>query len=370
MSGRALLARLELRREGFHLQVELQADPGVVVVLFGPSGAGKTTVLQAIAGLLTPDRGEILHGGTTLFRETGEEPSVNMPARKRQVGYVFQEYALFPHLTALRNVAYPLWRREGADEEAGALLERMGLERLAHRLPNELSGGQRQRVAIARALAAKPRVLLLDEPFAALDLETRRGVRSHVRTILRELGIPVVLVTHDREEALAMGDRVEVMDEGRVVGGGDPVNVLGHPPKERIARLVGVENLLRLRVLESLPSLGIMRCGRGAFELEVPLSDVPGGEDVMVGIRADDVMVASARPVGLSARNALPGRVTAVEPRGGLYAVTLECGVPLVSHITRRAMEDLRLAPGVEAWAVVKTASCFVLAEEASGENG
>jgi molybdate transport system ATP-binding protein len=349
-----------LDRGDFRLRAELEVPPGVTA-LFGPSGAGKTTLLDLVAGLLSPDRGLIRAGGRTLFQAGPGQERTNLPARRRRVGYVFQDYALFPHLSALENVAFPLWRQPDARKRAATLLDRMSLSGLAHRFPGELSGGQRQRVAIARALAVDPRVLLLDEPFSALDLDTRRGVRGQIRTVLSDLGLPVILVTHDREEVLALADRVVVMDEGRTVASGVPLELLGRPPRESVARSVGVENLLSLTVLESDPREGVMTCGRGQFRLEVPRVEVPEGEGILVGVRADDVILASGRPIGLSARNVLEGTVRSVEPQGGLFAVEVDCGVTLVSHVTGRGMEAVGLEPGGPVWAVVKTASCFVV---------
>jgi molybdate transport system ATP-binding protein len=356
-----LRADIEVERGGFHLRTDLDVDGGVLV-LFGPSGAGKSTVLQAIAGLVEPKSGEIVLAGETLFRRGRGGADVNLSPGRRRVGYVFQDYALFPHLTVLGNVAYPLWRKPRAGERARELLERVGLGPMAHRRPRELSGGQQQRVAIARALAVDPRILLLDEPFSALDLETRRNVRAEVRRMLAEVGIPVVLVTHDREEALAMGDRVAVLDGGRVLARGEPLELLGYPQRERVARLLGVENVLRLSVLEVLPGDGIVRCGRGGFVLETPLFDVSQGDEIAVGLRADHVMLAAERPRLLSARNTIRGVVTSVHPRGSILEVTMDCGaVPLVSHVTSRAVAELGVTPGTAFWAVVKTASCFVL---------
>jgi len=353
---------MEVQRDGFHLEVALEIESDVMV-LFGPSGAGKSTMLQAIAGLVKPQSGEIVLDGETLFRRGREGPVVNVPARKRRVGYVFQDYALFPHLTALWNVAYPLWRRLGAEAKAMELLERVALGGMAHRYPDELSGGQQQRVAIARALAAEPRVLLLDEPFSALDVETRRQVRTEVRSILEDFQISVVLVTHDREDALSLGSKVAVIDAGKIVAEGEPVTVLGHPPRERVARLVGLENMLRLEVTSISPAEGVMRCERSGFVLDVPLSDAKPGDEVTVGLRADDVLLASAKPVGLSARNLLPGKVVSVQSQGPIYQVVLDCGVTLISHVTRRAVEELGIKPGADSWAVIKTASCFILRE-------
>jgi molybdate transport system ATP-binding protein len=358
---RGLYVDIDLQRNGFRLQASLEAEPGVLV-LFGPSGAGKSTTLQAIAGLVTPTAGEIVLGGELLFRRHRTGPEANLPARARRAGYVFQDYALFPHLTALDNVAFSLGRRPEARSVALAQLESFDLAELADRLPQELSGGQQQRVAIARALVARPRVLLLDEPFAALDLETRRRARGEIRRILAVSELPVVLVTHDREEALALGDRVAILDQGRVLLQGDPVSVLGHTPRERVARLMGVENVWQLEVREVIPQEGILRCGRGGLQIEVPLTEARQGETISVGVRADHVLLATERPRGLSARNQLLGTVLSIEPRGALCAVSLDCqGLPVLVHVTPRTVAELPIAQGAEVWAVIKTASCSVL---------
>ena len=179
------------------------------------------------------------------------------------------------------------------------------------------------------------------------------------------MGLPVVLVTHDREEALALGDRVAVIDEGRVTAQGDPVTLLGHPPRERVARLAGVENLLRLKIEEVRPAEGLLTCRRGDFRLETPLSEAEPGDEVVIGLRADDILLATQRPRGLSARNTIPATVTSILSKGALYEVEVECrGTRLVSHVTRGALDELALAPGAEVWVVVKTSSLMVFAEE------
>jgi molybdate transport system ATP-binding protein len=355
-----LRMEVEIQRDTFRLLVKLDIHSGVLV-LFGPSGVGKSTTLQAIAGLVTPRKGEIFLGGEAVFRKGREGRTINVPARARRVGYVFQDYALFPHLTALGNVAYPLWRKPDAKQRGTELLGRVGLAGMDNRYPHQLSGGQQQRVAIARALAAEPQVLLLDEPFAALDLETRRQVRSEIRQVLQEIPIPVVLVTHDREEALALGDQVAVLGEGRVLSCGEPLAQLGYPARERVARLVGVENVFRLKVLGINVTDGVMHCGMSDFYLEVPISDARIGEEVSVGVRADDVLLASLWPKGLSARNVLPGKVVSARPRGASWEVVLDCGTPIVSHVVHRAVEELSIEPGVKLWVVIKTSSCFLL---------
>ena len=354
-------AHVVLKRPGFTLDASLETGPGVTV-LFGPSGSGKSTFLSAVAGLAEPAEGEVVREGEILFRRGREGPPVNLPARKRRMGYVFQSYALFPHLSALANVAYPLRGVPDARQRSRRLLARMGLEGLGHRYPAELSGGQRQRVAVARALAVEPRTLLLDEPFAALDLHVRRRLRREIRSVLEELEIPVLLITHDREEALALGDRVVVLDDGRVTAEGMPVEVLGRPRTEGVARLTGVENLLPLAVEEVLAEEGLVRCGRGDFSLEVPLAEVEVRATLSVGIRASDILLASVRPSGISAQNVLSARVVSVRREGAMVEVGLESAeIPLVGHVTPRAARELQLAPGAQVWAVIKATSCLVM---------
>lgn len=215
-----LKVNIEKRLATFNLSVQIEVG-AEILVLFGPSGAGKTQTLNAIAGLMTPDAGEITLDGTVFFRSSG----VNLPARKRHVGYVFQQYALFPHLTALENVSYALWRQPRARERADALLERMRLTELANRYPHELSGGQQQRVAIARALAMEPRVLLMDEPFSALDSEIRKQLHADLLKLQAEAELIVIYVTHNLEDAFTVGHRLAVVRNGRIEQIGAPRDV-------------------------------------------------------------------------------------------------------------------------------------------------
>ncbi len=240
------------RLHTFTLDVRLEvADE--VLVLFGPSGAGKTTILNAVAGLVTPDEGEIRLGDELFFRRRRGERPVNLPPRRRRVGYVFQDYALFPHMTVLENVAYPLWRRPDARRRALELLVNMRIDHLADRYPHEISGGQQQRVAIARALAAQPRVLLLDEPLSALDLAARERLQRDVRRLQRELGLPVIYVTHRLEDAFAVGHRLAVIREGRVEQVGPIEEVFRRPASREAAEIMGIRNLFHARVVEVRP---------------------------------------------------------------------------------------------------------------------
>ena len=220
-----LKVNIEKRLDTFNLSVQIEVG-AEILVLFGPSGAGKTQTLNAIAGLMTPDAGEITLDGTVFFRSSANKSAaINLPTRKRHVGYVFQQYALFPHLSALENVAYALWRQPHARERAESLLERMHLIDLAHRYPHELSGGQQQRVAIARALAMEPRVLLLDEPFSALDSEIRKRLHEDLLRLQAEAELIVIYVTHNLEDAFTVGHRMAVVRNGAIERTGAPRDI-------------------------------------------------------------------------------------------------------------------------------------------------
>lgn len=240
-----LSVNIQKRLANFNLDVQLEVS-AEILVLFGPSGAGKTQTLNAIAGLVTPDAGKITLDGSVFFRQIGDEETLNLPARRRRVGYVFQQYALFPHLTALENVSYALWRQPHARARAHALLERMQLAELANRYPHELSGGQQQRVAIGRALAMNPRVLLMDEPFSALDSEIRRQLHQDLLKLQAEAELIVIYVTHNIEDAFTVGHRLAVVREGRIERIGAPADIYQNPTEPLLS-----EGLVRLNELVS-----------------------------------------------------------------------------------------------------------------------
>ena len=362
----------------FSLEAQWDVAAGQVMVLFGASGAGKSTMLRLIAGLLRPASGRIEIGGRAVYNSgTGAW----LPAHRRNIGYLTQQYHLFPHLRVDQNIGYGLTALP-RDERGGRVrqwLSSLHLEGLERRWPWELSGGQRQRVALARALAPGPDLLLLDEPFSSLDAELRRVLRGELRSMLAQRGIPVILVTHDREEALAIGDLVQVIDQGRSVAEGTPVEVLGQPGQGRVARLVGVENLLELTVESRNPVDGTMVCTGGGLRLEVPLDEPASptglgvqatatspttfGDRVRVGIRAKDIILAEDDPHGMSARNRIQGTVTEVEARPPGYTVTLDCGLSLQCHITRASLAEMEITLGRRLWAVFKASSCFLVQE-------
>lgn len=240
---------IEKRLSNFNLRVNLSLE-SEILVLFGPSGAGKTQTLNAIAGLITPDRGEILFDGTTLFRSREREETVNLPARLRHIGYVFQHYALFPHMTALQNVAYPL-KGDDAGGRALELLCQMNLDDLAGRYPHELSGGQQQRVAIARALAAESKVLLLDEPFSALDQSIRQRLHDELRALQSRTGLVVLYVTHNLEDALTVGNRLAIIHHGRIEQVGTIDEIFRSPRNTDVMEILGLPNIFQARVVEA-----------------------------------------------------------------------------------------------------------------------
>lgn len=338
------------------LEVPL-AGPGVTV-LFGPSGCGKTTILRCLAGLERPERGTIRFGDEIWL---DAERAVFVPPQRRRVGLLFQDYALFPHRSVAANVAWGLGEVPRADRRArvAEILARLEIADLALRRPGTLSGGQKQRVALARALAPRPRLLLLDEPLSALDAPTRERLRADLRRLLVSLRSPVVLVTHDRVEALALGDRVAVMAEGGVRQVGVIHETFSRPADLAVAHVVGVETIVPGRVVgpagEGLVSVDVESARLTALVTE-------GVKDeVFVCIRADEVVLERGVAGRVSARNRLAGTVAAVVAEGPLVRVMLDCGFPLAALVTRRSCEDLGIEQGVELMAFVKSPSVHLV---------
>lgn len=347
----------------FSLETEWEALPGLVLVIFGPSGAGKTTLLRAIAGLLRPEDGRIEIGGRVVF-DAAEK--IWLPPHQRRVGFLTQQYHLFPHLTVSGNIAYGLPNRKSpaARSRVQEMLHTFQLEGLETRRISQISAGQQQRAALARALAANPAVLLLDEPFTSLDTQLRRALRAELRAALTRANIPAIMVSHDIEEAISIGDLVQVIADGKTQAVGNPLEILGQPGQDQVARLVGVENLLPLRIVSRHPIDGTMLCaGVDGLQLEVPLGGLEQpGETVTVGLRASDIILSHQEPTGSSARNRLPGVVTGIELRPPGYEVALNCsGVILKCHITGVSLTEMGIAPGSSLWAVFKASSCFLV---------
>lgn len=316
-------------------RVDLTAGPGELLALVGPSGCGKSTLLRLIAGLLRADRGRVVLAGRVV-----DDGAVHLAPEDRRVGLVFQEHALFPHLTAGENVGFGLRdldrgaRRRRTDES----LSLVGLDGLADRYPHELSGGERQRVALARALAPEPALLLLDEPFASLDTNLRHRIRADVVDILRRTGTPAVFVTHEQNEALAVGDRVAVLREGRLLQLGTPWEVFHRPCDGFVAGFLGEADTLLARFDGAEVATPL---GRSRADLPTDPAQVPPTGEVRVMVRPDDVRLV-ADPAG-------DARVVTAEFRGSawVYGVTLPTGEVVRSE--RSHLEPLDLGAAVRA---------------------
>jgi molybdate transport system ATP-binding protein len=365
--GRSLEARFRkhyaARTQEFTLDVNFQAATGFTI-LFGASGAGKTSLLDCVAGLATPNDGRIAIGERVLFDSAQR---IDLPVRKRRVGYVFQALALFPHLTVEQNVEYGLADSSKAErkQRAAEILQAFRIPHLAQRSAREISGGESQRAALARTLVTDPDVLLLDEPLAALDAPTKAKIIDDLRAWNREHRIPILYVTHSRDEVFALGERVLVLDAGRIVAQGTPHEVLSAPRLETVAQLAGFENTFDITVDAIHPDRGTMTCrvttDGGAVLLETPMVRAEVGSSLRLGIRAGDILLATSRPVGLSARNIIPGRIASLEQRDVIFSARVSCGVEMEIHLTLAARDSLQLAAGREVWLVIKTHSCHLM---------
>lgn len=347
-----LRAHTQVVRGEFRLDAELTVSPGEVVTLLGPNGAGKSTLLLALAGLVPIDGGRVELDGRVLSDATA---GLSVPPQDRQVGVVWQDYLLFPHMSVLENVGFGLRARgagrRAARERASALLQRFGLADRARQRPRDISGGEAQRVALARALIVEPRLLLLDEPMAALDAGTRPAVRAELRRHLSDYGGYTIVVTHDPLEAMVLGDRIVVLEAGRVVQDGTPAELARHPRTDYVAQLVGL-NLLRGVAHEHIARPD------GDQNVQVTLAH-PADGDVFIAFAPTAVTVSRRRPVG-SARNAWTGRVTDLERHGDLVRVRISGAVDVLADVTPISVADLDLSPGAEVWASVKASEINV----------
>jgi molybdate transport system ATP-binding protein len=341
----SLDAHLVVRRGSFTVDVAFTVADGEVLGLLGPNGAGKTSALRALAGLEPLTDGYVTLDGEDLARR---------PPEDRNVGVVFQDYLLFPHLSALDNVAYGLraggMRKAAARRDATGWLAQVGMAEHAAYRPRQLSGGQAQRVALARALASRPRLLLLDEPLAALDAGTRLGLRTDLRRHLTSYGGPAVVVTHDAVEAMVLTDQLIVLEGGRIVQSGRPAEVARRPRTEYVARLLGL-NLFRGTARADRVTLA----GGG----ELVLAEHAEGE-VHVALRPSAVALHRERPAGSSPRNVWPGRVSGVEAVGDRVRVALSGPPAVLADVTTDAMAELDLAAGAEIWVSAKATELTV----------
>jgi molybdate transport system ATP-binding protein len=369
--GTGLEATIVVERDRFRLDVTIEVRPGETVAVLGPNGAGKTTLLRALAGLVPLTAGLITLDGRVL-----EDPArgVNAPPQRRGVGFVFQDYLLFAHLSALDNIGFGSRARHGLSrresrEQAREWLERFGLGEVARRRPGELSGGQAQRVALARALAPAPGLLLLDEPLAALDAATRLDIRSHLRTVLAELAVPALLVTHDPLDAMTLADRLLIVEGGRLAQQGPPVEIACRPRTDYVARLVGL-NLYAGTVTAADrdgATGGATVALDGGGELGVKAGPAVGSR-VFVAARPSDVTLHPNRPDDAGA-TVVRGRVASIEPRAEGARVTLDAVPPVRADVTAAALAERRLTPGGEVWATIGPDALNVYPERPADAN-
>jgi molybdate transport system ATP-binding protein len=359
-----LRVRAVKKRDGFALQANFEAPTPGVVALFGRSGCGKTTLVDIISGLLTPEEGRIQLDDTIL---TDTRAGISIPVESRRIGYVFQDARLFPHFSVLGNLRYGLKRiAHRADSAPNTrpiacddIVSMLGLSHLLHRRPHQLSGGERQRVGLGRALLSQPKLLLLDEPLASLDVARREEVLPYLEVLREHLAIPMVYVSHQFEEVLRLATHVVLMDAGRVIAHGSLGEVSLLPQLRAIVGSDAVGAVIDGVVTGIDPALGMADIQLGGGTLHVGLQGVAVGSPVRVQLLARDIILATQKPHGLSVRNELQGVVAELiaDDHEAVMAQVDIGGAIVLARITREAVQVLRLQPGSRVWVLVKAVS-------------
>jgi len=342
------------------IDVMMRAGDGITV-LFGPSGAGKTSILRAIAGVTAPDEGRITLNGDVYFDSANR---INLPMQHRRIGYVFQNHVLFPHLTAEQNVLYGTSHgsRLCARERVRDLFELMGIENTAPRYPYELSGGEQQRVALARALATDPLLMLLDEPLSAVDVATRSRLLEEISSIQKRSRIPFLYVTHNQSEAARLGNAMILIDEGKVLQEGAPLEVFNAPRTAPVARIVGTENIFVGQILKHSLEDGTTVVEMGSCKVEIPYNGLAPGKQVTVGIRSEDILISREHLTQTSARNVLPGRIVGIITDPDKAELIVDCGVDFKVSVTPATVRILKLEMGNNIYLLIKARALHVLA--------
>jgi molybdate transport system ATP-binding protein len=350
-----LEVQVTARLGDFRLDARFAGGEGGVTVLFGPSGSGKSSVLAAVAGALRPDAGRIALAGEALFDSAR---GIDAPMERRRIGWVFQDARLFPHLSVEGNLRFGLKRAESRGL-AGPIrfdevVEALGIGHLLHRRPRDLSGGERQRVGLGRALLSQPRLLLMDEPLASLDAPRRAEILPFLERVKAGFGVPIVYVTHSLAEAVRLGDRMAVMQDGRVVAEGPLAEVVSRPELMLTGSHARDGAALDGVVEGHDHRLTLIRAG--GWRVRAPRLELAAGAPVRLFVLARDVMLALDPPQRISARNVLQGQVAALDGQDGRVLVRVEnAGTALLAALTPDAVEDLGLQPGMTVWAVVKS---------------
>ena len=322
---------------------------GEYFIILGPTGAGKTVLLETIAGLYSPRSGEVWLDGQNITR---------LEPEKRGLGFVYQDHVLFPHLSVNDNISFGLKQQKKSKSEIKYAVDRaielLSISHLLKRKPETLSGGEKQKVALARALVVQPKALLLDEPLSALDPETRESVQRELRTIHDQLGLTIIHVTHDFEEAVALGDRIAVIGEGRVVQVGTPEEIFRQPNSEFVARFSMAKNIFPANVVDS--NNGSARACIGDVDLAVQ-TELRG--KLHVSLRPEDILL-SKDPLRSSARNSFRGKITRISDRGSTLYLTVTAPPDFICLVTRRSFEEMDLKEGGEAYVTFKASAVHV----------
>ncbi|MBU0678735.1 MAG: molybdenum ABC transporter ATP-binding protein [Verrucomicrobia bacterium] len=341
-------------RPEFELDIALQTSAGVTGI-FGASGAGKSTLMNIIAGLIRPDHGRLDLDGQTLI-DTAR--SICVPAHRRRIGIVFQDARLFPHLTVSRNLRYGAGRLHAVERERRFELvtEMLELKGLLARNPSDISGGESQRVALGRALMASPRLLLLDEPFSAVDMELRQRVFPFIRRIRSALDVPMLVVSHDLTDILQLTDELFVMDGGKTVGFGSYLDLIHESPALRRKLRGGLVNIFKVNVTDTSSADGITSLGAGDQTIRAPYAEeYRTGADLYVSVRAEDLVLASKRADDVSLQNQIEGRIERLTQAPDCTLCTVDAGVKLLAEVTHSAASHLGLREGGMVWCMFKT---------------
>lgn len=348
------------RSTRFQLEAKLTVSPGVTVIV-GQSGAGKTTLLRCIAGLSDPEEGHIAIGDRVLF---DSRRKIRLDPAQRGVAFVFQDLALFPHLSVEDNVMYGLRRMDAAERERRMreILASFQIAHLAGRFPREISGGEQQRVALARSLVTEPSVLLLDEPLSSLDPRTKVLIIDDLRRWNKTRRIPILYVTHDHDELLALGDRAIVLEQGKIVTEGPPLHVMPNPLRSATASK-RFENIFDATVVEHREQDGTMVCELTgtSIQVEAPLAQLAVGSEVCVGIRANEIVMASSQPAILGNCNVIRGKITRVERNGAMVEARVSCGAEFRVHLAPRSIEPHGLDTSGDIWMMIGPRACHLV---------
>ncbi|MGH6677053.1 MAG: ABC transporter ATP-binding protein, partial [Xanthobacteraceae bacterium] len=347
MSPGLCVEALALTLGAFRLRkIDFAVSDGEILVVLGRNGSGKSVTLETIAGFHRPDCGRVLIDGRDVTA---------LPPERRNVGFVVQNFGLFPHLSVAQNVAIARRRDRpvSAHSEAlsaladdAALLKYSGIGHLAGRVPADLSPGEKQRVALARALAGAPDVFLFDEPFSALDAETRDVLRDELKAFLRALAIPAIFVSHDRTDAQMLADKILVLREGAVMQSGPAGEVWQKPVSSVVARFIGVENVLAGRMLKWSGNDAWIELGKHMLQAIAPARPIQPGNSVVLSIRATDVEICSGESVNSPGINRFAGHITSLRSEGALIALTIDCGAPLKAYLLAPQARGMNLGQG------------------------